>query len=119
MNRSAALFLFIVFISSCVTHDLSELNTCRVVDPINDLEWLQDHIRDISKSSLSHYWYITQATYQDQTVFLIRNCCPNCGTVLPVFNCEGDRLFNLDVGRQSEIRNEQIIWRGPDFACTV
>lgn len=120
MERTTALFLLIALVSSCVTHDFPNTNTCFVGDPVEQLDWLQDQIREINNYSLSRYSYIIQATYHGETVFFSRNCCPACLSAPPqVLNCEGQPLFSLDAERQSEIRNEQIIWRGANFACTV
>ncbi len=112
--------VILVLLSSCVSHDLPQGNSCNATNPIEDLPWLTAEIADLNDSELGKkYWFITQAVFRHQTVFIIKNCCPNCSTLpAPVYACSGQLLFRASDDQYKEIRNEKILWRPADYACT-
>jgi hypothetical protein len=96
--RKVLLLLILPLLStlSCQKDEKSESskNTCSVTDPAQDLPWLQSKIALITSQD-SSYAYIQQAVYQGQTVFIFRNCCPSCNTIVPVYNCQGEIICTL------------------------
>ena len=94
-----------------------------VADPIKDLPWLQAEVqlREQNASDISQYFYILQAEYNQETVFIYGNCCPMCSTITSVLNCKGEVLFYLgqDNARDKKISNQKIIWKGKNFSCNI
>ncbi|MDB5261344.1 MAG: hypothetical protein JWQ14_625, partial [Adhaeribacter sp.] len=60
-------------------------NTCKVNNPTAELAWLKAEInrREQNPTYVAKYFYIQQAEYKQQTVFIYNNCCPVCGTTTP------------------------------------
>ncbi len=94
-------------------------NTCSVEDPVHDLPWLAAEVEEMQNSSLAEYWYITQAQYGAETVFIYGNCCPFCNTMTPVFNCSGEQLGTVGDGtfEMDNFKNEAVIWAPDDSHC--
>jgi len=111
-------FLFIFMAFSCDKEDkIVGSNTCSVINPAQDLPWLRDKIAEItSQDPAYNYSYIQQADYQGQTVFIFGNCCPNCNTTVPVYNCQGEficTLYSEDCpGFLDQIKNVKTIVKG-------
>jgi hypothetical protein len=97
-------------------------NTCAVNNPIEELEWLKAEIerREQNTSDIDKYFYIQQAEYNRQTIFIFNNCCPMCNTMVPAYNCKGKLLFYLgDKPEESKkIKNTKVIWKPQNYACS-
>lgn len=113
-------FIILIFVSSCVSHEFPQANICNVTNPIEDLPWLKAEVDDLNDTELGRkYWFITQATYKLETVFIVKNCCPNCNTLPPpVYACNGELLFRGSDEQYNEINGERLIWKPTDYACT-
>ncbi|KAA5542398.1 hypothetical protein [Adhaeribacter rhizoryzae] len=96
-------------------------NICSVKNPVEELGWLKEEIqsRERTDSEIYKYFYILQAEYNQQTVFIYDNCCPMCSSVTPVYNCQGKLLFYLSnkPEESKRIKNAKIIWKPNNFAC--
>ena len=96
-------------------------NACSVNNPAEDLAWLKAEIQRLEQlnSDIAKYFYIQQAEYKQQTVFIYNNCCPMCGTIVPVYNCQGELLFYLSDKPEEvkNIKNQTVIWQPKDYAC--
>jgi hypothetical protein len=96
-------------------------NTCSVTNPTEDLPWLKEKIADMQQSDppFAAYFFISQALYENKTVFIFGNCCPHCNTVVPVYNCQGELLFfaHERTDFQQKAKNSHIIWQPENFAC--
>jgi hypothetical protein len=96
-------------------------NTCSVNKPVEDLAWLKAEVKRLeqSTSDVAKYFYIQQAEYNQQTIFIYNNCCPVCNTIVPVYNCQGELLFYLSDNPEEakNIKNAKIIWKPNGFAC--
>lgn len=96
-------------------------NTCAVAHPAEDLPWLKEKIGYLKQSDpfLAPYFSISQALYENKTVFIFGNCCPHCNTVVPVFNCRGEQLFlaHEQADFQQKVKGTRIIWQPENFAC--
>lgn len=111
--------ILLALVSACGSHDFSQANTCNVTNPIEDLSWLKAVIADLNNSELGRkYWYITQATYKLETVFIVGNCCPNCLTVSPVYACNGELLFHASDEQFKDIKGASLIWTSNEYTCT-
>ena len=117
--RSVACII-LVFVSSCVSHEYPEANTCNVANPVEDIPWLKAEIADLNDSELERkYWFITQASYKFETVFIVKNCCPMCNTLPPpVYACNGELLFRGSDTQYKDIHGERIIWKSIEYSCT-
>jgi hypothetical protein len=95
--------------------------TCSVTNPVTDMAWLKAEVqrREKSGSEIEKYFYIQQAEYNGQTIFMYNNCCPMCGTVVPAYNCQGELLFYLGQKPEEDkkIRNTKILWKPNNFTC--
>ncbi|MFC4873506.1 hypothetical protein [Negadavirga shengliensis] len=118
-NIMRCLFLlpaFFLLFTSC--HEEIDPNyACSVEDPLNNLDWLAERIREMEESTLSSYFYVSMARYRSKTVFVFKNCCPFCATVTPVVDCSGEEIGHLGSIDPSKLKDEVIIWEGEDFAC--
>lgn len=94
---------------------------CAVDDPAEDLEWLKVEIATMASSGLSRYFYVSQGKYGMMTVIIFLNCCPNCNTIVPVYNCAGEHLGNIGTGEDDIdsrfLEYERVIWKPADSAC--
>ena len=117
------IFVFSLFVSCNTSDDIGE-NNCDVENPIADLDWLESKIAELetSDSPNAQYFYVSQAEYNNKTVFIFGNCCPLCNTVLPVYDCEGTSLGIVGTRDQdidwSIMDDDIIIWSPSNFECT-
>ncbi len=96
MHKVLYLLMIVLFATyACRNEDSSpRQDTCSVNNPAQDLPWLKEKVEALREQE-SSYEYIQQATYRGQTVFLFGSCCPNCNTVAPVYNCQGELVCTL------------------------
>lgn len=82
---------------------------------------MKAEIESWESSDLYKYFYIKQGTYQDQTVFLILNCCPFCDTTIPVLNCQGEVLWYtpMDLEKTSQISDLKVVWKAEGSQCIL
>jgi len=104
------------------TNMLVSGNTCTVNNPVEELAWLKAEVqrREQNPSDIEKYFYIQQADYKQQTVFIYNNCCPMCNTIMPVYDCQGKLLFYLSDKPEEgkNIKNTKVIWQPKDYACS-
>ncbi len=122
MRQIIILSILIFFIIlSCNNNDDGLNNTCNVANPIEDFTWLKEKILDIEQSSQVDEFYISQATYKGETVFIVGNCCANCNTIFPVYNCKGERINILGCSEAfinfSILNRDTVIWSSKNFIC--
>lgn len=128
--KKLSYLIMLIFLAGFSCQEKAEEPTfeaCGVKNPVNELTWLAEITSTSEPSGLGSYFYITQAEYSGETIFLMRNCCPYCNTVITVYNCEGTLLGV--VGRNSEIDtdlilidassilNERTIWKPVNSSC--
>jgi hypothetical protein len=123
MKKGILLFSFLCLLSCSNDDNLPIISACNVANPIEDLAWLREQVVELKKtdSDLAQYFYIEQAEYQNESIFISNNCCPFCNTIVPIYNCSGETIgllgdedFNL-----SNISNRTIIYRPSDFNCEI
>jgi hypothetical protein len=106
----------VTFFCSCLL-----LMACQEDEPIDleNLEWLQLEIADLQQYSLAEYFYVNEAEYKKDRVFVIENCCPFCATAPPeVYSEEGEILGRLgDTIEADELKNVVLFWQPEDAAC--
>lgn len=95
-------------------------NSCNVGSPLAELAWLKAEIqrREQSGSEVEKYFYIQQAEYNGQTIFIYNNCCPMCNTIVPAYNCQGELLFYLSEKPEEakKIKNSKMLWKPKNYA---
>jgi len=125
MKKNGALYLIAFFIIvtlffSCSDNDDTVEAACGVDNPIEELPWLKAEIasRESKTTDISKYFYIAQATYNSQTVYVYEDCCPVCNTAVLVYNCKGELLgqVHAEITRKS-LKNSKIIYKPDNFAC--
>lgn len=96
---------------------------CGVENPAENLSWLKAITEELNESYLGPFFYVTSGTYQDQQVFLVENCCPDCNTVTLVYACGGENIGILGFDgagiEPSEVKDQVIVWRGEGNLCTT
>ena len=119
------LLVVCALVFSCNTiDDMIEIKAfCSVENPTEDLTWLKNEIeeREQNITEFSKYLYIHQSTHNGATIIIYADCCPNCNSVYPVYNCEG-AFIGIIGNREQDIPFDvlsegQIIWKTNDFEC--
>ena len=120
MKKHSVVLLVLLILFSCSDNDDKIGEACGMVNPPENLTWLKNEInnRELNTSDLTKYFYISQANYNSQTVFVYDNCCPICNTFIVVYNCAGDSIGQVHADIQREdIKNPKIIYKPQNFAC--
>jgi hypothetical protein len=82
--------------------------------------WMEILIDENAQSDLSGYFYFQTAEYEGQQVFIANNCCPNCSTVVSVYNCKGEVIGNLRGEINIEdLENLRLFWSPKNSQCRV
>lgn len=116
--------LFTILIILCLLVSCREetdpKRACSVDNPVEDLAWLASQIQEWESTNWREYAFVTQAKYENETVFIFGNCCPMCNTVIPVYNCSGERIgiINYDIDEHI-LKNEVLIWKSEFSTCTI
>ena len=116
--KKNTIFLFsLLFLILGCKNDDDFNNTCNVLNPIEDLSWLKERAQELEPQSGE--FYISQAEYKGNTIFIFGNCCAACNTIVPVYNCEGTKLGNIGDSNFSTdiLNNDVIIWKPTNFVC--
>jgi hypothetical protein len=119
MKQHILLVVIALFVAMSCDEDTDSTAACSVENPTEDLDWLAAEIENMKQSGMSEYLWVSQAKYGFQTVFIFGNCCPNCLTIVPVYNCSGEHLGN--VGDQNFdpgiLDDDVIIWKSFFSSC--
>ncbi len=131
MNSKILMSIFIIpFILLGCNNDDDEID-CLFNDPVQDLSWLNEKITEIENTSgdLLKYQFIDQAIYQEslfhkgKTVFIFNNCCPNCNTVVPVHNCNGEFIGLIGPAdgfiNPNRVTGSKSIWFPDNSECPI
>ena len=89
---------------------------------MEDKAWLAEEIQVMEESGMSQFLYVSQARMGLTPVFIFRNCCPNCFSVVPVYTCTGDRIGFIGYGEGAinpadALVNEVVVWKPDDSVC--
>lgn len=100
-----------------------EVIVCGIENPCGideDLTWLDSEVKNQGEL-YNKYFYVSQAVYQGEIVFLFENCCPLCQTIILVKNCSGDTIGHLGYNEgdidPEEISNSFVVWKAPENEC--
>ncbi len=115
---ATAALLISLIVASCHEDKDSVANTCSVIDPIEELDWLKAHINSLSLSEdeLSKYSYYMTATYKKETVFYYGNCHPAINSIFYVVNCKGETIGNLN-DLEAQLSNKRLLWIPEGSKC--
>lgn len=121
LKRYLLFFVISPLVFFACSDDDGLTNTCLIENPVAELDWLASEIQTLEQSGISQFLYVSQAEYENGTVFIFGNCCPNCNSVIPVRNCSGELIGILGNGDDdidfSLLTRDIIIWRPDDFQC--
>jgi thiol-disulfide isomerase/thioredoxin len=111
--------IFMILVLACTTESDPDLS-CTGDNPVAALDWLQSEIESMKENPWFYqFQYITRARYGYKIVFLFKNCCPNCLSVVPVYDCSGKELGILgNEIKVSTIHNEVVVWKAEDSSCS-
>ncbi|MBA4057979.1 MAG: hypothetical protein C0490_24900 [Marivirga sp.] len=119
MKAYILLIAISIFLTYACIEDQDPGTVCSVLNPVEELDWLAAEILVMAESGMAHYLYVSQAEYGFTTVFIFGNCCPNCSTIVPVYNCLGEHIGNVGDGIDDNIlNNDIIIWKPDNSSCT-
>ncbi|MFH4969480.1 hypothetical protein V8G61_14835 [Gaetbulibacter sp. M240] len=118
---STALFMFLILCESIESPRLF----CGVSNPVEELIWLKQKTEELKQTGLyeTGQVYIWYTEYDGETYFIIDNCCPNCNSVLLIYNCMGEYVSaNTTISEyinsyDKDINN--VIWNPENFSCNL
>lgn len=126
-NRNLTrLFIFLIGITTVML--LTKCNEedeqmFRIITDCNqgeDISWFEKEVENQGEL-YNKYFYVSQAIYEGEIVFLFENCCPFCNTITPVKNCSGVTLGLLGISdediKYEELSNIKIVWKAPENEC--
>ncbi|MTI38604.1 hypothetical protein [Fulvivirga lutimaris] len=112
--------VIILLLSKCSKEEIIVCGIENVCGDVEDLSWFDEEVENQGEL-YNKYFYVSQAIYEGEVVFLFENCCPNCATIVPVKNCAGETLGHLgyDQGaiHPDEISDSFVIWKAPENQC--
>ena len=110
-------FLFL----GCNNNEKSSVKSaCSVDNPIEDLVWLKKLSTALGEDEeFSKYNYIVQSDRNNETLFIVANCCPTCNSGNVVFNCKGEEIGYIDDPEfpSDLLVNGILIWKSKDNEC--
>ena len=115
MRKSIALLVFVsLFIFSCQ----EETTVCNI--PEGSIPgWMSEIITELEPTAAYSYSYIVSGRYEGQEVFILKNCCPFCGSVYPVYTCDGASLGTLgNEVNANDIEDEKFFWAPEAVQCS-
>lgn len=97
------------------------IETCDVLNPVEELQWLKDKIQGLEQlgTDQTKYILITMAVYQGETVFIQSNCNPLENSIFPIFNCKGEQIGVTGQISQESITARSVIWIPVNSVCNV
>jgi hypothetical protein len=124
MKKLSYLILAIFFVAFSCQEKPEEpvIEACGVKNPVKELTWLAEKTAQYEPTELGSYFYITQAEYNKESIFIMRNCCPYCNTAITAYNCEGTLLGVVSQNSEIDpgsILNEKVIWKPVNSSCSI
>ena len=106
---------------ACIDCEDQQNFACNVEDPATNLPWLAEKIEELEASSTGNFEYVTKGRYGALTIFIMKNCCPNCLSIYLVYNCNGEEIGYLGDGSidPDAVTNEEVVWKHEDSPCNV
>jgi len=112
---SVVILLGLFALISCSKTDKQPNNTCGVVNPIAELNWLNEAIQEIEDDK---YAYYSTAKLKGSTVFFYDNCNPLINYASILVDCEGKRI-GLKNTYLSDLTDVSILWKHNDSLCNL
>ena len=94
LNRMKTLLISLLIISLLACKNVSTLpNTCQVNNPLTDLQWLKNRVaQSVNSGDLK----VSQATYQEKTVFTVDLFIgPDAGSYV-IYQCDGSVICSAN-----------------------
>lgn len=121
MKNYIYIFALLICFSFSCSEDSDPIQTCNVDNVLNQ-PWLQELIAETEQFEIGReYTFISMGTYNSQTVFMLKNCCPFCNSVVPVYDCSGNTLGTIGSEGISadEITDSEVIWKSSNNSCNI
>lgn len=120
MKKATYLFLILAIGFSACSDDSEPLQACKTDNVLVDLPWLAELIEEQEQSFIGqNYSFISTGKYKLKTVFILQNCCPNCNSVSPVYDCSGEKLGFLGSNdiEIDKVQKYEVIWKSSENSC--
>ncbi|UZD22668.1 hypothetical protein PBT90_04445 [Algoriphagus halophytocola] len=108
------LFLSTALCFSC-KDDEDPATACGVADPVEELAWLKAIKENAESSPRPEYTYITQATFEGETVFYSGNCDPLANWALVLYDCGGNQIE--EEYTFEDLEDAVTIWQPEESVC--
>lgn len=117
-NSLLLLLVLLMFSFSC-QEKVDPLLACGVENPRENLDWLNELIEQLEITEFGRTFnYITEGIFQDQTLFVLQNCCPNCNSAPIFYDCQGNVFDTAEISI-ADLSEVQLIWKSEFSSCTV
>lgn len=90
---------------------------CGVENPVKEIAWIKDAIKENEAGGLTVYSYLVQANYNGKTVFYFGSCCPFCKFAIVILDCQGEKLSGSI--SSSDLTNQKVIWKPANSVCNL
>ena len=92
--KLSAVFLFLILFISINSCEKENELPCGLIDPLNELEWMEGLKQSVDESCDAVQLSLFQARYKRKTVFILQVTDPRVNTVFSVslLNCEGELI---------------------------
>jgi hypothetical protein len=115
MQKNLLLLFVFAFFFSCKESESPK--TCGVENPVEDIAWIKEGIKENEATNLVQYSYLVQATYKGKTVFFFGSCCPFCKFVIVILDCEGKAIPGpISI---SDLIDQKVIWKPANSVCNL
>lgn len=115
MQKNLLLLCVLFLFFSC--QESENPNPCGVVNPVREVDWIKDAIKENEAGGLAVYSYLVQAEYKGQPVFYFGSCCPFCKFAIVVLDCQGNKLSSSI--SSSDLVNSKVIWKPANSICNL
>lgn len=120
MKTSFKIILLVFFVgltSQSCSDDPDPRLICGFADPARELDWLVELIEEMESNEFEmQYSYISSSRIEGETVLVKGSCCVTCNWVPMFYNCQGDRIEELDF-EDFQSRDWEVVWTSSSSTC--
>ncbi|MFC5624252.1 hypothetical protein [Algoriphagus winogradskyi] len=108
------IYCCLLFSFAC-SEDKDPVMVCGVINPVEDLAWLNAIKQAAESGSSSEYSYLAQATFEGETVFYSGTCHPLANWALLLLDCGGNQIEGEYTF--ADLGDSKIVWQPEDSRC--